>query len=223
MSKFVSVQRRQFLGSALAATGMPLLAQNGAAKIEESDPQNARLCHRLDGVPLAIELAAVRLRVLSAEQILDRLEDRFQLLTAGKRDGPPRHQTLHAAVEWSFGLCSESERLLWARCSVFAGEFDLDAAESVCSGDGLAAGDVLAGVAQLVDQSVLLREGDAGDRARYRLLETIRQFGAQRLASTGETELLRRRHRRLLPAPGGAVRRRLVRPAPGPVGQAAAG
>ena len=162
-------------------------------------PQNqetvARLCHRLDGVPLAIELAAVRLRVLSAEQILDRLEDRFQLLTAGKRDGPPRHQTLHAAVEWSFGLCSESERLLWARCSVFAGEFDLDAAESVCSGDGLAAGDVLAGVAQLVDQSVLLREGDAGDRARYRLLETIRQFGAQRLASTGETELLRRRHR----------------------------
>src|ERR1035441_8325949 len=91
-------------------------------------PQNqeavARLCHRLDGVPLAIELAAVRLRVLSAEQILDRLEDRFQLLTAGKRDGPPRHQTLHAAVEWSFGLCSESERLRWARCSGFAGGFD---------------------------------------------------------------------------------------------------
>src|SRR5271165_7096150 len=75
----------------------------------------ARLCHRLDGVPLAIELAAVRLRALSAEQILDRLEDRFQLLTAGRRDGPPRHQTLHAAVEWSFELCSASERLLWAR------------------------------------------------------------------------------------------------------------
>jgi predicted ATPase/DNA-binding CsgD family transcriptional regulator len=162
-------------------------------------PQNqdtvAKVCRRLDGVPLAIELAAVRLRVLSAEQILDRLEDRFQLLTAGKRDGPPRHQTLHAAVEWSFGLCSDSERLLWARCSVFAGEFDLDAAESVCAGDGLAAGDVLTGVAQLVDQSVLARESDAGGRARYRLLETIRQFGAQRLASTGEAESLRRRHR----------------------------
>jgi predicted ATPase/DNA-binding CsgD family transcriptional regulator len=155
----------------------------------------ARLCHRLDGVPLAIELAAVRLRVLSAEQILDRLEDRFQLLTAGKRDGPPRHQTLQAAVEWSFELCSESQRLLWARCSVFAGEFDLDAAERVCSGDGLAVGDVLTGVAELVDQSVLAREGDAGDRARYRMLETIRQFGAQRLASTGEIEPLRRRHR----------------------------
>jgi predicted ATPase/DNA-binding CsgD family transcriptional regulator len=162
-------------------------------------PQNqdtvARLCRRLDGVPLAIELAAARLRALSAEQILDRLEDRFQLLTTGRRDAPPRHQTLHAAVEWSFELCSESERLLWARCTVFAGEFDLDAAESVCTGDGLAVGDVLTGVARLVDQSVLAREGDAGDRARYRLLETIRQFGAQRLASAGETEPLRRRHR----------------------------
>jgi predicted ATPase/DNA-binding CsgD family transcriptional regulator len=155
----------------------------------------ARLCRRLDGVPLAIELAAVRLRVLSAEQILDRLEDRFQLLTAGKRDGPARHQTLRAAVEWSFGLCSDSERLLWARCSVFAGEFDLEAAESVCAGDGLAAGDVLTGVAQLVDQSVLAREADAGGRARYRLLETIRQFGAEQLASTGEAESLQRRHR----------------------------
>jgi predicted ATPase/DNA-binding CsgD family transcriptional regulator len=162
-------------------------------------PQNqdtvARLCHRLDGVPLAIELAAVRLRALSAEQILDRLEDRFQLLTAGMRDGPPRHQTLRAAVEWSFELCSESERLLWARCSVFAGEFDLDAVESVCTGEGLAVGDAVTGVARLVDQSVLAREGDAGGRARYRLLETIRQFGAQQLASAGETEPLRRRHR----------------------------
>jgi predicted ATPase/DNA-binding CsgD family transcriptional regulator len=162
-------------------------------------PQNqdtvARLCQRLDGIPLAIELAAVRLRALSAEQILDRLEDRFQLLTEGKRDGLLRHQTLRAAVEWSFELSSEPERLLWARCSVFAGEFDLDAAESVCAGDGLAVGDVLTGVARLVDQSVLAREGDAGGRARYRLLETIRQFGAQRLASGGETERLRRRHR----------------------------
>jgi predicted ATPase len=164
------------------ALGMPgqhealELFENRAAAVVPGfrlGPQNqeavARVCRRLDGVPLAIELAAIRLRVLSAEQILDRLEDRFQLLTAGKRDGPPRHQTLHAAVEWSFDLCSESERLLWARCSVFAGEFDLDAAESVCAGDGLAAGDVLTCVAQLVDQSVLARERDAGDRARYRL------------------------------------------------------
>jgi predicted ATPase/DNA-binding CsgD family transcriptional regulator len=195
-------------GPGRAALGMPgqhealALFEDRAAAVVPGfrlGPQNqdtvAKICRRLDGVPLAIELAAVRLRVLSAEQILDRLEDRFQLLTAGKRDGPPRHQTLHAAVEWSFGLCSDSERLLWARCSVFAGEFDLDAAESVCAGDGLAAGDVLTGVAQLVDQSVLVREGDAGGRARYRLLETIRQFGAQRLASTGEAESLRRRHR----------------------------
>ena len=195
-------------GVRLARPGMPgrpealaLFEARAAAVLPgfRLDPQNqdtvARLCYRLDGVPLAIELAVARLRALSAEQILDRLEDRFQLLTAGRRDAPPRHQTLHAAVEWSFELCSESDRLLWARCTVFAGEFDLDAVESVCTGDGLAVGDVLTGVARLVDQSVLAREGDAGDRARYRLLETIRQFGAQQLTSTGETEPLRRRHR----------------------------
>ena len=131
-------------------------------------PQNqetvTRLCQRLDGVPLAIELAAVRVRILSPEQILDRLEDRFRLLTDGRRDGPPRHQTLRAAVEWSFGLCSDTEQLLWERCSVFAGGFDLDAAENICAGDGLAAADVLGVVARLVDQSVLARDGDAGER-----------------------------------------------------------
>ncbi len=162
-------------------------------------PQNqetvTRLCQRLDGVPLAIELAAVRVRILSPEQILDRLEDRFRLLTDGRRDGPPRHQTLRAAVEWSFGLCSDTEQLLWERCSVFAGGFDLDAAENICAGDGLAAADVLGVVARLVDQSVLARDGDAGERARYRLLETIRQFGAERLAGAGQAGELRRRHR----------------------------
>ncbi|WP_395475358.1 ATP-binding protein [Saccharopolyspora spinosa] len=94
----------------------------------------ARLCRRLDGLPLAIELAAVRLRMLSLEQILQRIEDRFRLLTTKHRGALARHQTLRAAVEWSFGLCSPAEQVLWARLSVFAGEFDLEAAEQVCAG-----------------------------------------------------------------------------------------
>jgi predicted ATPase/DNA-binding CsgD family transcriptional regulator len=153
-----------------------------------------RLCQRLDGVPLALELAAVRVRVLSVEQILARLEDRFRLLTMGSRDALPRHQTLRAAVDWSYDLCTEAERTLWARCSVFAGDFDLDAAESVCACDGLTVDDVFTGIAGLVDKSVLARE-DRGPHARYRMLETIRQYGAERLAETGERDRFRRRHR----------------------------
>ncbi|WP_433187420.1 ATP-binding protein [Actinoallomurus sp. CA-150999] len=161
-------------------------------------PDNAaaviRLCRDLDGVPLAIELAAVRMRTLTADQILARLENRFRLLTSGNRAAAPRHQTLRAAVEWSFELCTESERVLWARCSIFAGEFDLDAVESVCTGDDAADEDVFASVAGLIGKSVLAVER-SGRTARYRMLETIRQFGQERLAETGETEALRTRHR----------------------------
>jgi predicted ATPase/DNA-binding CsgD family transcriptional regulator len=154
----------------------------------------ARLCQRLDGVPLAIELAAMRLRALSVEQILDRLDDRFQLLTTGYRSASPRHQTLQATMDWSFELCSTDERALWARCSVFAGEFDLQAAKSVCSGEGLTESDVFDGVAGLVDKSVLIRVEGCG-LARYRMLETTREYGRQRLAETGGQAQLRRRHR----------------------------
>jgi predicted ATPase/DNA-binding CsgD family transcriptional regulator len=154
----------------------------------------ARLCQRLDGVPLAIELAAVRMRMLSVEQILARLEDRFRLLTDGHHDGPGRHRSLRAAVEWSFDLCSETERLVWARCSVFAGGFDLDAVEDVCSGDGLAEEDVFAGVTGLVDKSILTCDR-SGRSARYRMLETIRRYGQERLVATSEEATTRRRHR----------------------------
>jgi predicted ATPase/DNA-binding CsgD family transcriptional regulator len=153
----------------------------------------ARLCRRLDGLPLAIELAAVRMRVLSAQQILDRLEDRFRLLAQGVRDISPRHQTLRATVDWSFELCSQTERAVWARCSVFSGPFDLDAAEYVCSGDGLSETDVFMAVAGLVDKSVLVWEG--GRTVRYRMLETIRQYGHERLGDFGDEDTLRRRHR----------------------------
>jgi predicted ATPase/DNA-binding CsgD family transcriptional regulator len=154
----------------------------------------ARLCQRLDGIPLAIELAAVQMRLLSPEQILGRLEDRFRLLTQSGLDVSPRHQTLRATVDWSFELCSEIERTVWVRCSVFAGEFDLDAAEAVCAGNGLSEADVFTAVAGLVDKSVLV-PGEASHHVRYRMLETIRQYGHERLLASGGEADLRRRHR----------------------------
>jgi predicted ATPase/DNA-binding CsgD family transcriptional regulator len=152
-----------------------------------------RLVQRLDGLPLAIELAAVQLRVLSLEDILARLEDRFRLLTVGNRAAPARHQTLRAAVEWSFDLCTELERTVWARLSVFVGEFDLAAAEEVCSGDGVPVEEVFTGVVGLVDKSLVTKDQDA-TVARYRMLETIRQYGWEQLGKEKEA-MLRRRHR----------------------------
>ncbi|MEZ0076563.1 LuxR C-terminal-related transcriptional regulator [Planotetraspora sp. GP83] len=154
----------------------------------------AAVCRRLDGIPLAIELAAVRLRVLSVEQLLRRLEDRFRLLTAGSRAALPRQRTLRALIDWSYELCTERERLLWQRVSVFAGGLDLDAAENVCAGDGIAVQSVLDLVTGLVEKSVLAREDQPGT-VRYRLLETIRQYGKERLAASGQEAVMQRRHR----------------------------
>ncbi|MBD0419550.1 regulator [Streptomyces sp. TRM S81-3] len=152
------------------------------------------LCRRLDGVPLAIELAAGRLEVLSPGQVLERLDDRFRLLTGGHRSAPPRHRTLRTAIGWSHELCTPRERLLWARLSVFAGRFDLEAAEYVCSGNGLPAGDVLDVLSALLAQSLLTRE-DTPAGVRYRMLDTVRAYGADWLAATGDAARLRRRHR----------------------------
>lgn len=159
----------------------------------ENEAAVAEVCRRLDGLPLAIELAAVWLRVLSPDQILSRMRDRSLCLRAGDRTGPERHQTLGTAADWSFSLCSPLEQTLWARASVFAGEFDLDTAEAVCAGDGLDAGDVLTGIDGLLGKSVLIRVA-SGSTARYRMLETIRQYGAFRLAASGEEQQVRRRH-----------------------------
>ncbi|MCE7007020.1 LuxR C-terminal-related transcriptional regulator [Kibdelosporangium philippinense] len=153
----------------------------------------ARICHRLDGLPLAIELAAVRMRVLTPEQILQRLDDRFCLLVGGSRSAPPRHQTLRAAVDWSHALCSSGEQVLWARASVFAGGFDLDAAQAVCSGDGIDRDRVMDLVGGLVDKSILVRDLH-GSLSRYRMLDSIRHYGLERL-SRREEETTRRRHR----------------------------
>lgn len=158
------------------------------------DPHVRELCRRLDGIPLAIELAAGRLGALSPEQLLARLDDRFRLLTGGGRDALPRHRTLRTAIGWSHELCTPEERLLWSRLSVFAGQFDLEAAEYVCSGGGLRSDDVLDVLSALLAQSVLARE-ETATGVRYRMLDTVRAYGAEWLEATGDAVRLRSRHR----------------------------
>ncbi|WP_460068941.1 ATP-binding protein [Streptomyces sp. YKOK-I1] len=190
----------------------------------------ARLCRRLDGLPLAIELAAVRMRVLDVHQLLARLDDRYRLLTGGSPAVLPRHQTLRAAVDWSHELCDAREQAVWARLSVLAGSFDLVAAEAVCGGAGAGGSapraplsgperalssssprggtprggtprraeftDVLEAVAGLVDKSVLSREVAPDGGLRYRLLDTLRHYGLERLREVpGEERAARVRHR----------------------------
>ncbi|MFD8983629.1 ATP-binding protein [Streptomyces sp. NPDC059564] len=158
-------------------------------------PALTELCVRLDGIPLALELAAGRLRALSPEQVLARLEDRFALLTGGTRGALPRHRALRTAIGWSHELCTPAERLLWARLSVFAGQFDLDAAEYVCGGPDLPADGVLDLIGELLAQSLLAREDTPAGLVRYRMLETVRIYGAGWLESLGDADRLRRRHR----------------------------
>ncbi|MBC9824015.1 LuxR C-terminal-related transcriptional regulator [Terrabacter sp. MAHUQ-38] len=162
---------------------------------EENRDMVVELCRRLDGLPLALELAAVWLRTLSPAEILERLADRFELLTSGRRGGPARQHALEAAVAWSFDLCSPEEQLLWARLSVFSGGFDLEAVEEVCAGEGIAVPNVLPALAGLVDKSIVGREHDMEHGASwYRMLETIRQYGARRL-SPRDACAIRLRHR----------------------------
>ncbi|MEY2420977.1 MAG: hypothetical protein QOI95_1044 [Acidimicrobiaceae bacterium] len=154
----------------------------------------AEICRRLDGIPLAIELAAARVRVLSPERIAKGLHDRFRLLAGGARTAMPRQQTLRASVDWSFNLLTQPERVLFRRLAVFAGSFDLDAAEVVGEGDPLEMHQVLDQLSLLVDKSLVVTDGSSGD-TRYRLLETVRQFAMDHLADSGEAEGVRGRHR----------------------------
>ncbi|MFC9796348.1 ATP-binding protein [Streptomyces sp. NPDC127584] len=152
------------------------------------------LCRRLDGIPLALELAAGRLPLLSVEQLLRRLDDRFRLLADGARGALPRHRTLRTAIGWSHELCTPEERLLWARLSVFPGAFDLDAVEYVCGGPELPPERILDLLGGLLAQSLLVREdGPAG--TAYRMLDTVAAYGAEWLAALDDTERMRRRHR----------------------------
>jgi predicted ATPase/DNA-binding CsgD family transcriptional regulator len=153
----------------------------------------AAICRRLDGIPLAIELAAARLRVLSVEQLLHRLDDRFSVLTNGRRSAWAHQQTLRAAVDWSFDLCTADEQVVWARASVFGDGFGLAAAEEICSGKGIAAGAMWHIIDGLVAKSILIRQEHAG-AARFRLLGTLRQYGREKLSHTAAETEVRQRH-----------------------------
>ncbi|WP_166556044.1 protein kinase domain-containing protein [Mycolicibacterium sp. CBMA 226] len=177
-----------------------LFAERSAALVPDFaiTPSNAgavaRLCHQLEGIPLAIELAAARMRVLTVNELERRLDDRFQLLRDGSRNLPQRHQTLQALIDWSSDLCTANEQALWARASVFARDVGVDALEAVCSDDGLPTAAILDAAAALVDKSIFIREERDG-QVRFRMLETIRAYGHARLAASGDEPSLVRRHR----------------------------
>ena len=169
-------------------------ARSGFALGSDNAEAVARLCLTLDGMPLAIELAAARVRALSVEQIASRLDDRFRLLASGDRTAPPRQQTLRAAVDWSYELLSEPEQILLRRLSVFAG-WNLDMAEQVCADEQIPAGTVLDLMAALIDKSLVTFDHELRGESRYRLLDTIKEYAASRLAASGEEDALRLRHR----------------------------
>ncbi|WP_370937398.1 LuxR C-terminal-related transcriptional regulator [Amycolatopsis sp. cg13] len=166
----------------------------GFAVTGELEAAVIRLCHRLEGIPLALELAAVQLRVLTVEELADRLDDRFQLLRSGYRNVPQRHQTLRALVDWSHDLCTPAERLLWARASVFAGGFSLAALEEVCTDDALPDAALLDTLTGLVEKSIVIRE-DHRSHVRFRMLDTIREYAATQLLQPAAADALARRHR----------------------------
>jgi predicted ATPase/DNA-binding CsgD family transcriptional regulator len=168
-------------------------AAAGKFELNESNlPAVVELCRRLDGLPLAIELAAVRSRVLSPQQILDRLADRFGLLTGGGRAALPRHQTLRTTIDWSHDLLEAGERMLFRRLCVFAGKFTLEDVESVCAADGVAAAHALDLVSSLVDKSLVMKE-DAKGRACFRLHETMREYARLKLREAAEDEAVAER------------------------------
>jgi non-specific serine/threonine protein kinase len=163
----------------------------GFTLTDENRAKVVALCQGLEGIPLAIELAAVRLRAMRLDELLGHLGDRLRLLRADRRNGDARHQTLRTAIQWSYRLCSPAERLLWARLSVFAGEFGIDAVERVC-GYGLSTAELVDALVTLVDKSIVLRVGGDEGGARYRMLDAVRDFGAGLLA---DQDTCRRRHR----------------------------
>jgi predicted ATPase/DNA-binding CsgD family transcriptional regulator len=169
-------------------------ARPGFTLTSENTASVARLCRTLDGIPLGIELSAARVRALSVEQIADRLRDRFHLLNSGDRTAPLRQQTLRATVDWSYELLDEAEQMLLRRLAVFSG-WNLDMAEQVCSDEAIPADAVLAPLISLIDKSLVVLDGEAAGDARYRLLDTIKQYAAERLGAAGEKDALSLRHR----------------------------
>ncbi len=174
----------------------------GFAVSAENAPAIIQICARLDGIPLAIELAAARVKMLNAEQIAERLDDRFRLLTGGSRTALPRQQTLRALIDWSYDLLSITERSLLVRLSIFAGGWTLEAAETVCSDPSSAnredssilKNDVLDLLTQLVNKSLIIVDAEDRSQTRYRLLETVRQYAREKLMDTGVASAVRNRY-----------------------------
>jgi predicted ATPase len=160
----------------------------------ENAPAVAEICHRLDGLPLAIELAAARIKVLSPQKMLERLGNRLKLLTGGPRDLPERQRTLRSTIEWSYGLLEEGEKVLFARLSVFARGRTLEAIEAICDAEDDLHVDVLDGLSSLVDKSLLKQEEGVVGEPRFVMLETIHEFAREKLQGSGEAEEVRRLH-----------------------------
>jgi predicted ATPase/class 3 adenylate cyclase len=160
----------------------------------DSAPAVAQICARLDGLPLAIELAAARIKLLTPQAMLARLGNRLKLLTGGARDLPERQRTLRSTIDWSYGLLEEGEKVLFGRLSVFAGGRTLEAIEAVCDSEDELPVDVLDGVESLVDKSLLRQEEGVGGEPRFVMLETVHEFARQKLEESGEGEEARRRH-----------------------------
>lgn len=178
---------RLFVDRAAAAVpAFALTGENGAAIAE--------ICRRVDGLPLAIELAAARIRTLSPSQILQRLTDRYTLLTRGGRDAPTRQQTLRLCIDWSYELCTPQEQLLWCRLSIFAGSVELDAAEQVCGAGFTGPATLLDALTSLTEKSILTREDTGNAPARFRMLDTLREYGRLKTQGSGDYLDLRQRH-----------------------------
>ena len=170
------------------------LVQMDFALTKDNASSITQICSRLDGIPLAIELAAVRIRSFSAEQIAEQLDRCFHILTGGSRTALPKHQTLQASIDWSWHLLRNVEQILLRRLAVFAGGWTLESAQAVCGGDGVEAGAVLDLMNQLVNKSLVISERKQVRETRYHILETIRQYASERLLEAGEAEQLRNRH-----------------------------
>jgi predicted ATPase len=160
----------------------------------ENAPAVAEICYRLDGLPLTIELVAARIKLLTPQAILGRLDNRLKLLTGGARNLPERQQTLRSTIEWSNGLLDEGEKVLFARLSVFAGGRTLEAIEAICDAEGDLPVDVLDGLASLVDENLLKQEEGVGAEPRFVMLETIHEFAREKLQESDEVEDIRRLH-----------------------------
>jgi non-specific serine/threonine protein kinase len=197
-------QRMSLIDLLMQYEGIHLFVERASAAksdftlTEQNALSVAQVCQHLDGVPLAIELAAARVKMMSVGEIAKHLDDRFDLLTAGSRTAFPRHQTLRAAIDWSYDLLSQPERLFFSRISVFAGGFTLNAAKEIATGDGVSKTQVIHLLGQLINKSLVnvrARSEEPKSETRYEMLETIREYAREKLDEFGETEQVRQHHR----------------------------